>query len=69
MSILEEYNEKVKAEKKRHHDALDALRLEFYEEQKKCKKHNFIRYEELFYALGETYPGFECSECGKQKRI
>jgi len=67
-TILQEYEERVAAEKKRHLDTLTALRLELYEMQNKCKKHNFVLYEELFYALGQTAPGYECSLCGKQKR-
>jgi hypothetical protein len=67
-TILQEYDEKVALESKRYTDALKALREELYKNQDKCKKHNFIRYEELFYAIGQTAPGYECSLCGKQKR-
>lgn len=68
-TILQEYEEKVSEEKKRHQNALTDLRNKLYEDQNKCKKHNFIRYEELFYAIGQTAPGYECSLCGKQKRV
>ncbi len=69
MSILSDYEEKVELEEERHIAALDELRKELKENQKKCKNHQFVRYEELFYALGETYPGLACSECGLEKRI
>lgn len=68
MSIYSDHQKLVDEAKKRHRMELEELDHLLEIKQQSCN-HQWVRYEDLFYALGETYPGESCSECGKQRRI
>lgn len=44
---------------------LDSIREKM---QAKCL-HEWTRYEQLFYAVGETYPGMRCDKCGYERGL
>ena len=69
MTIYEEHKKLVEEVKKRHRVELDELDGLLRSKQANCKHPHWTRYEALFYALGETYPGEECTECGQQRRV
>ena len=68
MTIYEKHEERVAELKKKHRAELDELEGLLRTEQKSCE-HQWKRYEDLFYALGETYPGERCDMCGAQRKV
>ena len=64
MTVYERYQELVKEENQRHQNALDELRKDLEIQQEDCI-HEWNPIEKaMFYALGETAPGKQCSKCG-----
>lgn len=68
MTYLEEYNMLVEMAEKQYKGYLAVLEKTLKLQQKDCK-HNWVRVEQLFYALGETAPGMRCTECGLTKHV
>lgn len=46
-----------------NHQLLDKRR-----QQEECE-HYYVRHEDLFYAFGDTHPGYKCQKCDKQINI
>lgn len=67
MTIHENYLAKVKEAERKYKSLLEELKQEWLKETKNCKHPQWIRHEEMFYALGETSPGKQCTECGIKK--
>jgi hypothetical protein len=69
MSVIDDYRRLVAKEKDRHKREISRINLWLFEKQEECPEHKWERDEQLFYALGETYPGEQCTECGKKRRV
>lgn len=67
MSIFEDHKRKEEKLKQRHRKEMDELLVLLKKSQAKCPHPSWTRHEEMFYALGETYPGEMCNECGLQR--
>jgi hypothetical protein len=67
MTIYENYLVKLKEADEKHKLLLEELKQEWIKETQNCD-HKWIRGEDMFYVLGETYPGEKCTECGIQRR-
>ncbi len=59
-------SEEKKIEEARQH-AMLGLKIALSRKQAMCPHKKETRYEGLFYALGETYPGYKCDYCGKER--
>lgn len=68
-TIAQWYEEEKKKLADSYQYALKGLEKELHKKQESCGHTNETRYEGLFYALGETYPGIMCDYCGRQRRI
>lgn len=68
ISIPEWYREQIEIINRTRLLALEGLKAELSRKQDQCD-HDWVRYEELFYALGETYPGMRCSKCITERRL
>lgn len=69
MTIFEEYQESLRKEKERYNVAIDKIEEELEIKQQVCKHKWGDREESMFYALGQTYPGKKCLECGQRMRV
>jgi hypothetical protein len=68
-SIYEQHKLEEKELESRHQKEREQLRLSLKAKQALCPHPSWTRHEQLFYALGETYPGEMCDECGQQRHI
>ena len=69
MTVWEEYNRDADLMKHRHDDEQNTLLLHLREKQEICGgnpvNHKYGPVQpEMFYAMGETASGKECTECG-----
>ena len=71
MTVHEEHLAAVKAEDARHRAAIDDLRADLQMKQDECSHRGKWgpRDENMFYAMGETAPGKQCTECGAKKHV
>lgn len=68
-TIIQWYEEeKEKIEEARRY-ALNGLKEELVKKQASCGHIHETRYEELFYACGNTAPGMMCDYCGRQRHV
>lgn len=63
MTPLEKFNKGLELEKASHQRNLKMLEDILKYERETCD-HYFVFVTDLFYALGETADGYECSWCG-----
>ncbi len=68
MSISEWYRAKLESLNEAHQLALKGLKAELTKKRENCN-HDWVRYEELFYALGNTCPGMRCSKCIAERNL
>jgi hypothetical protein len=47
----------------------DRLSKRLAERQQEECKHEFEKHDDLFYSLGETYPGMLCDKCGAKRHL
>lgn len=69
MTVYETYLSMVEEAKHVHQQELETLKDNLKKEQGKYKHKWGARIEEMFYALGETAPGKQCTKCGLQKHV
>jgi len=62
------YQEQLRIINRAHLLALEGLKTELSKKQDQCD-HDWVRYEELFYALGNTCPGMRCSKCIMERHL
>lgn len=67
LTIFEKHKAEERKLKERHIEEMKALEGKLKLQQTTCKHPSWTRYPNLFYALGETYPGEACNECGLQR--
>ncbi len=64
---LEWFKREERLLKHMHEVDLQSLRARLVEKQARCD-HNYVLVKDLFYALGETYDGSQCTKCGSTTR-
>lgn len=62
------YTEEMENLNRIHRYAIAGLDVVREKMQKRCP-HEWTRYEELFYAVGNTYPGMRCNKCGRERDL
>jgi hypothetical protein len=62
------YNEEKEQLTRSYQFALAGLDVGLKKMQENCP-HHMVKYDGLFYALGETFPGMRCDKCGYERNL
>ena len=68
MSLISWYENEKRSLKERYLQQLQDLDEELEIRQEECD-HVWEFCKDLFYAMGNTYDGEKCSECGKERKL